>query len=261
MKQFCLLLVCCFLLLANISRSDIPRTINYQGRLTDQNGNPLTDGIYGTTFTLYDATVNGTIMWSDTYSLQTKNGYFNIILGSNAAHPLNVNFNQPYYLGIAVSPDPEMMPRQPLNAVPYALNVANSSITSAKMKPTWSDKRTNVTYNLNGTTPVTISELTTTINVETPSLLFLVGNVLATITNTTNSGIIAYMEVDGTRVTEYSFFDSTMTVETPNTNLPMNSIYPVSAGNHTITVRANMEISSTTGDIIRGQLSTLVFAQ
>jgi hypothetical protein len=254
-------LACLILVFAANSFADVPKTINYQGRLTDLNGNPMPDGIYAVTTTLYNTLTGGSNLWSDNYSVQTKNGYFNLILGSNVARPLNLDFNQQYYLGIAVSPDSEMTPRQPLNSTPYAMGITDASITSAKMKPTWSDKRTNTTYNLTGTTPVTIAGLTTTITAYTPSILFLVGNILGSITNPSNTGIVAYLEVDGSRVTEYSFFDATFNVDSPNTNIPMNAIVPVSAGIHTITIKSSLELDGYTGDILRGQLSVLVFSQ
>lgn len=121
-----LLTVGLLLALTGNALADVPRTINYQGRLTDLNGNPMTDGIYAVTTTLYDSLTGGSSLWSDNYSVQTTNGYFSLILGSNVARPLNLDFTQQYYIGVAVSPDSEMTPRQPLNSVPYALNVAGN---------------------------------------------------------------------------------------------------------------------------------------
>ncbi|MEW6516610.1 MAG: hypothetical protein AB1439_06905 [candidate division FCPU426 bacterium] len=118
-------------LLAGNVLADVPRTVNYQGRLTDLNGNPMANGTYAVTTTIYDSLSGGSSLWSDNYSVQTTNGYFSLILGSNAARPLNLDFTQQYYIGIAVSPDAEMSPRQPLTSVPYALNVARGAATES----------------------------------------------------------------------------------------------------------------------------------
>jgi hypothetical protein len=101
------------------------RTINYQGRLTDLSGNPVVDGTHSITVRLYDAqaAAEGASKWADTYSVQTKNGYFSVVLGSTTAFPGTVDFSQQYWLGLRVDTDSEMTPRQALNGVPYALNI------------------------------------------------------------------------------------------------------------------------------------------
>ncbi len=114
----------------NCAYADVPRVVNYQGRLTDLNGNALLDGSYSIAIRLYDSDTapESSAIWSDNYSVQTKNGYFNVMLGSNASFPLNLPFDRQYYLGIKVGIDTEMTPRQPLNSVPYALNAGHQFI-------------------------------------------------------------------------------------------------------------------------------------
>jgi hypothetical protein len=103
--------------------ADVPRTINYQGRLTDTAGNPVADGLYSVAIRMYDAVdaLEGASVWSDTYSVQTKNGYLNVVLGSNPSFPINNSFSKPYWIGLKVGTDTEMTPRQALQAVPYSL--------------------------------------------------------------------------------------------------------------------------------------------
>jgi hypothetical protein len=51
-------LVLCLLLvvMTSLLSTDVPTIISFQGRLTDQaTGNPVDDGVYDLTFTLYDA--------------------------------------------------------------------------------------------------------------------------------------------------------------------------------------------------------------
>jgi len=100
-----------------------PHTINYQGRLTDLNGNPVVDGTHSVTVSLYDSATATTAKWADNFSATTKNGYFNIILGSGTQKLDSPDFSQQYWVGVRVDTDLEMTPRNALNAVPSALNV------------------------------------------------------------------------------------------------------------------------------------------
>lgn len=56
--------------------------LNYQGRIVDQNTQqPISDGDYNITFSIYDAETDGNQLWDDTYAVTTKNGLFNHKLG------------------------------------------------------------------------------------------------------------------------------------------------------------------------------------
>lgn len=114
--------------------SEIPHTISYQGVLTDNDGNTVTDGNYNLTFTLHDAASGGTALWTETHSVAVVNGIFNVILGS--VTPLNLPFDKTYWLGIQVDSDDELQPRIELTASPYSLSarsVADSSVTGEKI--------------------------------------------------------------------------------------------------------------------------------
>lgn len=120
MKKLCFLFV--FLALTVNALADVPKTMNYQGRLTDISGNPVADNNYTITVQLYldiDDDVND-YLWSENHNVDTKNGYFNVILGTIS--PLDLDFNNQYCIGIKVGGDQEMTPRQPLAGVPYASN-------------------------------------------------------------------------------------------------------------------------------------------
>ena len=100
------------------SYADIPRTINYQGKLTDKQGYALT-GSYNITFRLYDAPTGGNLLWQESHTnVSVSKGLFSVILG--AITPLNLPFDKQYYLSIQVGADPEMAPRQALASAPYA---------------------------------------------------------------------------------------------------------------------------------------------
>jgi hypothetical protein len=109
------------LLLRNaIAFADIPHLINYQGRLTDSQGTPIT-GTKAVTFRIYDTESGGSALWSETYSnLAFDRGIFNVMLGGVTA--LNLAFDKPYWLSIQVGGDPEMSPRLVLASSGYAFN-------------------------------------------------------------------------------------------------------------------------------------------
>ncbi len=107
------------------SFADAPKLVNYQGYLTDSVGAPIT-GTRSMVFGLYNAASAGSLLWSETQaSVPVSNGIYQVNLGS--VTPLNLSFDQQYYLGIAVGGDPEMTPRQPLTSAPYALGLAPGS--------------------------------------------------------------------------------------------------------------------------------------
>ncbi len=111
-----LLIVTCYL------QAQIPRTLSYQGVLTDNLGNPKPDATYSVTFRLYQTLSGGSAIWSDTKSLQTSRGLFSTILGDPTPFDESVKFDKPYWLSIQVGADPELSPRIPLTSVGYSMN-------------------------------------------------------------------------------------------------------------------------------------------
>jgi hypothetical protein len=99
----------------------IPRTLNFQGVLTDAGGSAVPDGIYSIVFSLYDVAVGGTAEWTETQdNVTVTKGIFSVILGSN--NPLDIAFDERYYLGIAVEGEAELAPRVELTSSAYAFN-------------------------------------------------------------------------------------------------------------------------------------------
>jgi hypothetical protein len=108
--------------------ADIPKLINYQGMLTDDEGNPLT-GSYNLTFYIYDDTTGGNLEWSETQNgVQVENGLFNVILGKQAT--LNLSFDESYWLAVKVGT--ETMPRVRITSVGYAYRafIADSALVA-----------------------------------------------------------------------------------------------------------------------------------
>lgn len=116
----------------------IPYKINFQGRLTDNNGNTLADGTYNMRFRLNTAPTGGSVIWTEDRTgvnkVTVENGLFNIQFG-DVASLAAINFTAyPLYLEIEL-PTPAtatggspswtegpMSPRQPLASSAYAFN-------------------------------------------------------------------------------------------------------------------------------------------
>ena len=99
----------------------VPKRLVEEGQLTDSSGNPLT-GTVSVKFTLYDAATGGTNLWSETQSVAlSPGGYFTAELGATVAFPANAFDGTQRYLGLSVGTDAEMVPRQVVDSVPYAL--------------------------------------------------------------------------------------------------------------------------------------------
>ena len=119
--------------------SPAPGVLNYQGQLTDAAGNPL-DANHDVTFSLYNVSEGGTALWTEAHTganaVSVTAGLFSTLLGSITPIPSDVMSSSPLYLGVAVSTDAEMMPRQPVSSVAYALlanDVADGAITESKI--------------------------------------------------------------------------------------------------------------------------------
>lgn len=97
-------------------------TINFQGKLTDPSGQPIT-GNHTVRFSLYGSATSGTAVWTEAQTAAVSDGVFSVQLGAQTALPETI-FNQPRYLGIKVGVDSEMTPRQAMSSVPYAFNAS-----------------------------------------------------------------------------------------------------------------------------------------
>jgi hypothetical protein len=118
------------LTVAGVSFGAMPRTISYQGVLKDSDGTPVADGVYELTFRLYDHETIGELEWSEIDSVSVSGGIFNAILGK--ATPLDLNFNETYWLSVEINGGGELAPRIEFTASPYAMRaaVADSALTT-----------------------------------------------------------------------------------------------------------------------------------
>ena len=102
-----------------------PSEFNYQGRLTDLAGNPVS-GTVSMTFQLYDADAGGSPLWEETQPLVTVDeGIFTVFLGSVEPFDIwGIDFSQQYWLEIEVEGDQmgDRLAIVPVPAAHYALN-------------------------------------------------------------------------------------------------------------------------------------------
>jgi hypothetical protein len=92
--------------------------MNYQGKATDKAGAPL-NGNYNLTFRVYSTSTGGAAKWTEAQTVvQITNGVFSVQLGS--VTPLNLAFDEDYWVSLEINTDGEMTPRTKLASVPYA---------------------------------------------------------------------------------------------------------------------------------------------
>ncbi len=99
--------------------SQVPQTLSYQGVLTDADNHPRS-GNFLLTFKLYEQAQGGEPIWQEVHTIIATNGLFNVVLGKT--QPLSLPFDKPYWLGITVGGDGELLPRVELTAAAYSLS-------------------------------------------------------------------------------------------------------------------------------------------
>ena len=120
------IIILLFALGTTLTQAATPTKINYQGRLTDGSGNPVPDSppLYSIVFTIYDDDAGTNVIWTETQSVSTTDGFFAVILGTDNPITDDVFAGATRYLGIKVGGDPEISPKTMLVSVPYAQRVA-----------------------------------------------------------------------------------------------------------------------------------------
>jgi hypothetical protein len=103
--------------------SQVPRKINYQGRLVDAAGAPLV-GAHTAIFRIFTDPTGGTALWTETQPVTADSaGVFAAVLGS--VDSIGVAFDGPRWLEVEV--DGEVLaPRREMASVPFAIQAANS---------------------------------------------------------------------------------------------------------------------------------------
>src|SRR2546429_253713 len=118
-----------------------PKLLPFQGRLTDQSGVPVSNGVRLVQFKIYDVPTGGSPVWAgELHRTSVNGGLVNVMLGSKT--PLSVDFDKQLYLEITVdvsgptgqpdnaitAADPPMLPRQAILPVVFAKEAADSRL-------------------------------------------------------------------------------------------------------------------------------------
>lgn len=113
--------------------SVVPPLINYQGMLTDPNGNPLPTAEHALSFSIYDNSSGGKLLWGpQTFPrVPVVRGYYNVILGPTDGKNRDItnvfitkNMGQSSantFLEVTVDNNPPVKPRQRILSMPYAV--------------------------------------------------------------------------------------------------------------------------------------------
>jgi hypothetical protein len=105
---------------STLSYAGVPKMMNYQGKITKPSG-ALVDTVVQMTFTIYDDSTGGNVLWADTlFSVAVQKGIFSVLLGSGNTIPDSVFNGNVRYLGVKVGTDAEMTPRKEIVSVGYA---------------------------------------------------------------------------------------------------------------------------------------------
>jgi len=116
-----------------------PQT-TYQGRLTDQNGNPL-NGSVTITFDFYATETGGTKLYTESDTVTVTDGLFDTVLGpSSAVAGLTPkDLSQPLWVEITINDGTNtetLSPRQRLYGAPYAFTLMQGAVISGTMDQT-----------------------------------------------------------------------------------------------------------------------------
>ncbi len=112
-----------FLVIAANLLAQSSSNITYQGKLTDASGKPVADGSQSVTFKIYDG--SGQMVWTETQSVSTKSGIFEVKLGANT--PLPSPFPQNAELEISVGGTP-LSPRTKFTSSAYSLGLSHGYV-------------------------------------------------------------------------------------------------------------------------------------
>ena len=119
------------LIMVGSTLADVPAAITYQGRLTDDTGQPVADGNYQVTFAIYDVAVAGSSLWAETQTISTTDGLFTVLLGS--VNPITGSLfdGSTRFLGLTIEGGSELLPRTVMVSVPFAFQAAQSDSSDA----------------------------------------------------------------------------------------------------------------------------------
>lgn len=117
-KKSIIITIMIFVMISAAS-ADVPSTVNLQGALKDENGEPVNDTKI-IQFLIYDNETSGAVVWSEYQnSVEIVDGIFSVELGSDTDFPEDLFDEAELWITFQLG-GAEMSPRQQLLSVPYA---------------------------------------------------------------------------------------------------------------------------------------------
>jgi len=114
----------CLLLFSLELAAQVPKTINFQGYLTDPSSTAI-DGTRDMKFSLFDAVTGGNELWfEDKTGVIITKGLYNVILGDTK--PVDLPFDKIYFLQVKVGTE-VLLPRITLTSNAYSISSINAS--------------------------------------------------------------------------------------------------------------------------------------
>ena len=148
-----LLLSFALLAISSVCIAQIPRTISYQGSLTDAAGKPVADGAHIVRFRLFRDSTGGAQVYNEIHGVITKGGLFNATIGTETNIPDSLKFDEPLYLAISIDNGADLSPRSPFTAVPYAFRAMTADALSPSASVSGSQLTGVATGDLTGAYP------------------------------------------------------------------------------------------------------------
>lgn len=114
------------LLVCSLGMAEVPQLLNYQGRLTDNLGDPL-NGSFSIQFLIYNDPTAGSTIWTETHpTVNVTDGVYQVLLGSVTPLPQDLfTASIDRYLELVVAGE-TLTPRTRFTSVSYALQTAHS---------------------------------------------------------------------------------------------------------------------------------------
>ncbi len=122
------------ILCSSLIMADFGQVFNYQGKLVDGTGLPAESAV-DMTFTLYTASTDGSIVWSETVSgVDPEHGIFSVELDISTGDPTSVDWDTYPELWLQVNVDgTDLSPRERLTSAFHAFNIADGVVTASKL--------------------------------------------------------------------------------------------------------------------------------
>ena len=122
-------------LFCSAAQAEAPNLLTYQGRLTDDNGNPVADDSYLIKIKIYGSESGDDSLWSSGFRpVDVTDGLFEYQLGSVVPLPVDIFADDTVrYLGITVGAGSEMTPRKRILSNAYAMSAREADLADTAL--------------------------------------------------------------------------------------------------------------------------------